>query len=261
MDGGHVVECSRGFARPGLGLEDDSVGGRHVGWFLGRWGSGSGGHVRDHDIVQPHGVGLGPVTHVVPGAQVAAVVLVWRHFGDGPAKVGLGLEVQAVAGVVHAVGSRSRGCCGRRTRRRRRGRSRCTSSRWRPLPARVASIRGGFVRGRGAAARSASASAGSGSFGSDCRRGSGPSRRPAASQGVRHPGDRGRDSRRRTPENAVRVLTEKQPDAEVRESRFRKALMRHAAEAERPYELRPTCGTACAMVRRHYPPVCASPST
>ena len=100
---GHV-EGARGFARPGLGLEDDSVGGRHVGWFLGRWGSGSGGYARDRDIVQPHGVGLGPVTQVVPGAQVVAMVLVWRHFGDGPAKVGQGLEVQAVAGVVHAVG-------------------------------------------------------------------------------------------------------------------------------------------------------------
>ena len=73
----------------------------------GSWGAGGQAAAATRamrDIVQPHGVGLGPVTQVVPGAQVVAMVLVWRHFGDGPAKVGQGLEVQAVAGVVHAVG-------------------------------------------------------------------------------------------------------------------------------------------------------------
>ena len=34
LDGGQVVEGDRGFARPGLGLEDDSVSGLHVGWLV-----------------------------------------------------------------------------------------------------------------------------------------------------------------------------------------------------------------------------------
>ena len=104
LDGVQVVEGDRGFTRPGLSLEDDSVGDRHVGWSLGALVVRQRGHPRDRDIVQPHGIGLGPVMHVVPGAQVAAMVLVRGHFGQRPAKLGQGLEVQAVAGVVHAVG-------------------------------------------------------------------------------------------------------------------------------------------------------------
>ena len=37
LDGGQVVKGDRGFTRPGFGLEDDSIVGRHIGCPAGRW--------------------------------------------------------------------------------------------------------------------------------------------------------------------------------------------------------------------------------
>ena len=65
------------------------------------------------------------------------------------------------------------------------------------------------------------------------------SRRLAASQGHRYPGDRGRDFRRRARERGADRHGE-QPDAEVRQPWLRKGLMRVAAAAEVRREELPT---------------------
>ena len=114
LEGGQLVEGDRGFTRPSLGLEDDSVGGRHVGCPVGvHWWSDSRGHARDRDIVQPPGGGPGPVKHIVPGTGVAAMVLVRGHFGQRPAKPGQSLEVRAGARAGRSVGDAVVGVPGR----------------------------------------------------------------------------------------------------------------------------------------------------